>query len=581
MSNAFTADAGLYQGRCVPQGAGIEGTYVYELGHQLPGIVRSVGAGASHTIAQTWNLTDATFVRARAILRPPSSMPAGVTWRFSATVDGNAYGEREISRDAVVVDLALPALPYGGGVMEVTFQLTLDGPNGLYDVELPGCAIDAVVTDGSVTTPVLINRDPEPGEARVATTSQISVQIQDATGGTIDLNAVRVLVNGELAYDGGLDLALPGWDGAGSGQVLTADACGYIVTLVPDPALSPLTLYTVQVIAATALGAALDQSYSFTTADTIAPTVVEAVATGRSYVRVRFDEQVLMTAESALDASNYVIVLVSGAPAVTLEVVSVERESTTAVLLVLDIFQTPGAVYQVTVSGVVDSFGNVVDPSANTGVFTGFAPVVPAGRDISLFKMLPDVNQVEDTSGEHERFLGVMQEIGNLFFGLLDEWTQIIDYTVAPEGFVDLILADLGNPFAFLNFSLNQKRKLCGLLLAIYRTKGTGPGIVDAANVLLGIEVEIQVYAWAPFGLGFVHIGQTFVLGTSTPADLYTFLVVSPDVLTSDQRTALRAIADYMKAAHEHFRIVEPAPVVVFDHWQLGYSALGTQTVLH
>ena len=418
-------------------------------------------------------------------------------------------------------------------------------------------------------------------ETRVATTSQIVVQIQDALAGSIDLNSVRVLVNGELAYDGSLDLALPGWDGAGAGQALTNDNSGYIVTLVPDPALSPLTLYTVQVIATTALGAALDQSYSFTTADTIAPTVVEAVGTGRSYVRVRFDEQVLMTAESALDPSNYTIVLVSGAPAVELEVVSVERESTTAVLLVLDIFQTPRAVYRVTITGVTDLFGNVVDPDGDTATFTGFAPVVPAGRDISLFRMLPEVNQAEDTTGEHERFFGVMQEIGDLFFGLLDEWTQIIDYTVAPEGFVDLILADLGNPFAFLNFSLNQKRKLCGLLLAIYRTKGTGPGIVDAANVLLGIEVEIQVYAWAPFGLGFVHVGQTFVLGTSTQADLYTFLVVSPEVLTDDQRVALRAIADYMKAAHEHFRIVEPAPVVVFDHWQLGYSTLGFETVLH
>lgn len=581
MSNAFTADAGLYQGRCRPVGPGLEGVFVYELGHQLPGIVRSVAAGASHAIAQTWNLDDATFVRARARLRPPSSMPAGVTWRFSATIDGHEYGARVIEREALVVDLALPALPYGGGGLEVIFQLVLDGPNGLYDVELPGCAIDAVVTDGSLTTPVLINRVPEPDETAVSTGAAIVVQVQDAAAVGVDLATVQVTVQGLLAYDGATDTVQPGWAGAGAGAVLTADNCGYIVTLVPTTPLAPLTLYAVGVEAATTGGAALSTSYTWMTEDTIAPAVVEAVGIARQRVRVRFDEQVLMTAGSALAVDHYAIALVSGAPAVPLEVVSVERESATAVVLVLDIAQTPRAIYRVTVTGVTDLLGNVVDPSANTGLFSGFAPAVPAGRDISLFKMLPEVNQAEDTTGEHERFLGVMQEVADLVYGLIDEWTQILDYTVAPEPWVDLILADLGNPFAFLNFSLTQKRKLCGLLLEVYRTKGTGPGIVEACNVLLGVTVQIQVYAWAPFGLDFVHLDTTFVLGTSTQRDLYTFLVVSPVVLSDDQRRAVRAIASYMKAAHEHFRIVEPAPVVVVDHWQLGYSTLDYQTALH
>lgn len=581
MSNAFTADAGLYQGRCRPVGPGLEGVFVYELGHQLPGIVRSVAVGASHAIAQTWDLSDATFVRARARLRPPASMPAGVTWRFSATIDGHEYGARVIEREALIVDLALPALPWGGGGLEVIFQLVLAGPDGLYDVELPGCAIDAVVTDGALTTPVLINRVPEPGETAVSTGAAIVVQVQDAAAVGISLTTVQVTVQGALAYDGATDTVQPGWDGAGAGAVLTDDNCGYIVTLVPTPPLAPLTLYTVGVEAATTGGAALSTSYAWQTEDTIAPAVVEAVGIARQRVRVRFDEQVLMTEGSALAVGHYTIALVSGAPAVPLEVVSVARESATAVVLGLDIAQTPRAIYRVTVTGVTDLLGNEVDSIANTGLFTGFAPAVPVGRDISLFRMLPETTQAEDSTGEHELFLGVMQEVADLIFGLMDEWTQILDYTVAPEPVVDLILADLGNPFAFLPFSLVQKRKLCGLLLDLYRTKGTGPGIVEACNVLLGVTVAIQVYAWAPFGLDFVHLDTTFVLGTSTQRDLYTFLVVSPVVLSDDQRRAVKAIATYMKAAHEHFRIVEPAPVVTIDHWQLGYSTLDYQTALH
>lgn len=586
MSDAFTADAGLYQGRCVPQGAALEGVYVYELGHQLPGTVRSVAGSAYHLVAQTWDLSGATFVRAKVKLRAPASMPAGARWVFSATIDGHAYGTRVIDRDAVITDLALPPLPFGGGPLEVQFELGLDAPNGLYDVELPGCAIDAVVADDSFTTPVLINRNPEHGETGIAASTAIVVQVQDATGNGIDLTTVVVRVQGLLAYDGATDTVQPGFAGAGAGAALTADGCGYIITLVPVEPLAALTVYTVAVQATTsAFGLSINQSYSWTTADTIAPVVVEAEGIGRSLVRVAFDEPVAFTpssaSSSATNPSNYVLTLVSGAPAVPLTVVSVERESTTAVRLVTDIYQTPRAIYRVTVLGVEDDFGNAVTAPANTAIFAGFQPALPAGRDITLFKMLPDVNQLEDTTGEHERFMGVMQEVADLFFGLLDEWTRIIDYATAPEGFVDLILADLGNPFGFLNFSLTQKRKLCGLLLAIYRTKGTGPGIVEAANVLLGATVEIQVYAWAPFGLGDVHLGQTFVLGTSTQADLYTFLVVSPVALAPDTRAAITAIADYMKAAHEHFRIVEPAPVVVFDHWQLGCSTLGLQTLLH
>ena len=61
----------------------------------------------------------------------------------------------------------------------------------------------------------------------------------------------------------------------------------------------------------------------------------------------------------------------------------------------------------------------------------------------------------------------------------IDVFTQIADINRAPEPFIDLILADLGNPFRF-DLDLNEKRRLAKTLVDIYKLKGTKIGIIDA-----------------------------------------------------------------------------------------------------
>ena len=57
----------------------------------------------------------------------------------------------------------------------------------------------------------------------------------------------------------------------------------------------------------------------------------------------------------------------------------------------------------------------------------------------------------------------------------------------------------------------------------------------------------------------------------------YSFYVVSPVVLTDEQRERILCIADYMKAAHEHvLGVIEPGGIVTpSTYWLLNLSALG------
>jgi hypothetical protein len=60
------------------------------------------------------------------------------------------------------------------------------------------------------------------------------------------------------------------------------------------------------------------------------------------------------------------------------------------------------------------------------------------------------------------------------------------------------------------------------------------------------------------------------------------FNVIASRALTSAERQQLRAIVNYLKPAHTHFiDLIEPGVLVEADHWELGVSELGTETLLH
>ncbi len=166
-------------------------------------------------------------------------------------------------------------------------------------------------------------------------------------------------------------------------------------------------------------------------------------------------------------------------------------------------------------------------------------------------------------------------------FDTLAAIPNILDPDTAPEVWLDSILADLGNPFTF-ELTATDKRRLAQILVDIYRSKGTGPGIVNAIRLFLGIEVTLNVPGWSPLGLGDAAIGESWILGSSDEEILLTFQIRVTDLLSAEQQQRLLAIVDYMSDAREFFILLQPdQPPVEPDHWSLGFSNLGFTTLLH
>src|SRR5690606_15451591 len=192
-------------------------------------------------------------------------------------------------------------------------------------------------------------------------------------------------------------------------------------------------LVTVRVVSATIGGAhPLDQTYRFRVEDRTAPRLVGGQATGQRTVELGFDEAVRVT----------------------------------------------------------DHVGFSLSPRDFPAV-----AVRPEARRFDLWSMLPKHNRREDRTGDLWRFIACLQEVTDLLLAEVDRFPEVFDLERAPEGFVDLILADLGNPFPFDLDELG-KRRLASVLVEMYRQKGTARGIINAVRFFLGVEIEaVTAYA--------------------------------------------------------------------------------------
>ena len=178
-----------------------------------------------------------------------------------------------------------------------------------------------------------------------------------------------------------------------------------------------------------------------------------------------------MPRDDALHPARYVLTRLS-APAVDASVIGVEVVTSSAVDLLTDVPLTPGASYRVDVAGVVSALGVPTRAPGSSATFTAFVPPRPANRGFDLYRFLPELNRREDSTGDLRRFLACLQEVTDLIVHDIDQFTDILDPDLAAEPVLDLILGELGNPFAF-DFSVADKRQLLNVLVAMYREKGT------------------------------------------------------------------------------------------------------------
>lgn len=589
MSNPFTADLGTYQGRILSSSA-IQGSYVYELGHALRGRIYPFHAEDHHTTSQVnVDLTGIASLRYTVITRGATTMPIGARWTFRLLVDGTTYLEREL--DARVLTLRdLTVNLHGAGLTgnhTIAAELGIKGVgSGVLAAELPGCALDALVTDDAGQALEVCNRIPEPNELVVPVGGPFYFDVESSAGSADpDLARTTVYLDGEAIFDG--STFTDGWTGSSVGTTLSD---GQRFTLFPDLPIAPSATHVLRVVSAVVGGpaGALDTSWTFSTVDTVSPVVTEALATREREIRLVFSETVVQGdgtgSGDALNPANYALTVEAGAPAVTPLVTAVTSDGAGRVFLTLDRTMTRRATYRVTVTGVTDLMGNEVGDPTNAVTFEGFSTPGPAARSFDLYQLWVTANckaqDAQEGNGDLQTLFSILQEPIDLLLGVIDRMQDVYDPDLAPEAFVDLMLLRMGNPFTF-PLSEIEKRKLVQILVPIYQSKGTGPGIVDAVRLFLGIEVELNVYAWSPVGLGEAIMNENFILGSSDPDDLLTFQVLVPRVLTSEEKRKMSQIIDYMMVAEELFVIIEPQEVVTPDHWQMGFSLLNYQTFLH
>ncbi len=456
----------------------------------------------------------------------------------------------------------------------------------VFELELPGVYLDACIEDAVPAvvgqTPTLINLDPEADETRVLKSTNVRLELAtiDATG-MIDLAATQVFIDDVLAFAGGV--VQTGF----TGGYFSPQADVLRIELDPDTDFDSEALVRVRVVSnATGDTSILDTTYSFTIEDTTPPELLRAQAVELQRVRVRFTENVLQVGAgvtSALDAADYQIARLGDylTPLVSVNVVAVESVDGSTVDLLTDIALTPGGYYRLSASGLQDVNGNAIDDA--TVDFFGWTPPVPAGREFDLYRKLPLINRQEDETEDLFRFVACIQEVVGLLLYDIDRFIDIIDPDTAPEAFVDAMLEDLGNPFAF-DLSLTDKRRLAQTLVDIYRLKGTGIGIISVIRFFMGLEVTIDAFnlSTGSWILGDSELGFDTVLATDDEGLLYSFQVTVVEVLTTAQRKSLVDIVDYMKPAHTHFvRLIEPTVPEVLDHLELGLSELGENWQLH
>lgn len=363
---AFTRDQGTRQGRInpflwVPQDSG---QWVICLGRDSFGFTDKLNAGNYVEVSQEAQWGSA-ILRIPARLRGPEvdGVPDGVWWRASLLIDGmEVVGKvlaplrtRDLHDFAWCVANLIPSAV-------VSLRLTLMGTGGPYEVELPAFYADDLTIEPLTTRPILLNRDPEPNEVQVPADTTISIDIADPGGDGIDLSQCVVRVNGVSAYVDGAFQA--GFNGPKSiTQQPQADTQRIVIDPLGTFASQQVVSVRVQVATLTSVHV-IDQTYHFTTERLRGPSLIGAVGRDQKTIRLTFDEAVFQGDGTAvfdgLNPDNYSIARVPGDAAVAVNVTSVTAISSSIVDLGLDIEQTPGEAYTLSVANVRDLFGNEV-----------------------------------------------------------------------------------------------------------------------------------------------------------------------------------------------------------------------------
>ena len=592
MPTQLVADAGLTCGRIVPKyWTPTHGTHVWCFGSDEPGYVARLAANEFVEISQAVNLgmseTPPIGILVAVVHVRCPAVTTGWEWVLYVG-DNDVYTQTTQLKPECEYDLRveLPALSDFGGAafaFGVLVRPLPDTSETNVETEVPAVYIDIVeqVADDSKFH---VGFTPQNGETDVplsgftfrVVVSDLSVGPSSITGDTL-----TVLVNGAPAFADGwfvypFDIGAS-YEDLGPTQVLHFGT--------RSPGFTSQQVVNVEVFTSGDLAhPPASASASWTMQDLTAPTIVGARALDLDVVRVELDEDVRHT--DPIDNQHAVcpdawIVRALEAPYFVPPIVSVDVETPRVFHLRFAEELSPGIRYTVTSETILDPRHNQM-LGDSVASFVALYPETPATRVFDLYGMLTAQNRRDDASGDLLRFIACLQQVGVLLLASIDRWTDILDIDRADDAWLEVQLASLGNPFQF-DLTTAQKRRLLRSLNRLYAEKGTDRGIINALAFFLGLNATVTRGAATGFSLGDCPLGETTTLGLSTQFLTYSFSVKVPGNLTDDQRVKVREIIDYMKPAWTHLlELVEPgAPDAVPDHWALGLSQLGVETLLH
>lgn len=639
----FAADPGVDAG-LLDSASGVGGAVavrsVFCLGHASAGYRAFFRPNDYAELAQTDQFPDDTtststgLLHFSARLRPPTAFPPpGLTWTAGVFVDGVAVSKRSIVPGCATDwrDWYFDPETYTGA-HAFAFRLTLEGgalpgPPGLPVLELEVPAFEVQHLElVAATAPFIANQVPGDGQSPQAGDPPLentSIEFDIfGVANPIDTTSVHVQLTISDPVERTVDAVVggvfePGYSG-------TIGPSGFLPIHVSiTPAIAFASGATVRVtVTATATdngegnvvaGGSATRSWQFIVADSRPPVMSSIQALTTNQLRVTWSKTILAVDPAGRhDGLNPALFYVQAVqpdrntpcvrgfddpddfPSVTsvaVVVAGVVGGAPSVVDLFLSAELTPGITYEVSELGVADTFGNY---ATSISAVASFVPPAPAGRVFDLLRLLPQMNRAEDITFDLLRFIRCMQEPTNLLLYAIDRWTDILDVDRAPEPMLDAMLVDLGNPFPFV-FTVTQKRQLVRLLVAIYKQKGTGVGIVNAIRFFVGIVATITSYTEDTMLLGISELGGEapppggdptyrggWILGPGTSFAIYAFRVAVTESLTADQIKQITFIANYMKPANTHFTGIDsPTAPSVYDPVALGISELGVDWLLH
>jgi len=403
---------------------------------------------------------------------------------------------------------------------------------------------------------------------------------------------------------------------------------GFDVEITTHPYLADAE-YRITVYVEDTIGDYREDQWDFEVATT--PILLNLITTGRRTIELEFDLPIVVRntsiglinpsdqwtpvdwishgggASDAANPANYVITrpssgsLTEPGEAVELTVtkaeevpeyssISLGKKRSTRIKLTTDFQHTANASYLMQVSNVVYDISPIQTEDGQWD-FKGFIVSNVNRNSINLYyDLFSRVHRLADSEIEEQDFLKfctVFQEVFNRLLEDIDAfYNELCSIDYLSESAADATLFDFGNPFYKLTvgLSLNKKRKLCSLLISIYKQVGTEIGIKNVVRFFLGYDaISDIIYWWSDnWILGVSELGTETVLGPGNQYDLYSFWVVTSQVLTDEEEEQITDIIEYMKPAHTHFRgFIEP--IVPPDdpvRWSLGVSELGTETIL-